>query len=83
MITIYTKNEPPCSYCEQAKNLLRQKQVEHKVLTVGEDVTKEEMLNIVPNARTFPVVLDNGNFVGGLKELKEYLFSKDMQGMTI
>ena len=83
MITIYTKNEPPCSYCEQAKNLLRQKQVEHKVLTVGEDVTKEEMLNIVPNARTFPVVLDNGIFVGGLKELKEYLFSKDMQGMTI
>jgi len=83
VITIYTKNEPPCSYCEQAKNLLRQKQVEHKVLTVGEDVTKEEMLNIVPNARTFPVVLDNGNFVGGLKELKEYLFSKDMQGMTI
>jgi glutaredoxin 3 len=67
VITIYTKNEPPCSYCEQAKNLLRQKQVEHKVLTVGEDVTKEEMLNIVPNARTFPVVLDNGNFVGGLK----------------
>jgi len=83
VITIYTRNEPPCSYCEQAKNLLRQKQVEHKILVVGEDVTKEDMFKAVPNARSFPVILDNSDFVGGLKELKEYLLSKDMQGMTI
>lgn len=87
MIKLYTRVNPPCAFCESAKTLLKVKGLEHEIVVVGTeasaDMTKEEMLKMFPNARTFPVVLVGSDYIGGFNELKNYVYSKDMEGMTL
>ena len=83
MIKMYTRNSPPCSYCEAAKTLLKVKGIEHEITVVGEDITKEQLLEMFPNARTFPVVLDDNTYIGGFAELRNWVYSRDMSGLTL
>ena len=76
MYTIYSK--PSCSYCLQAKQLLEMKQLPFVYKQLGADYTLQELLEVSPDARTFPqifVVDENGNkeLVGGYSELVEHL----------
>ena len=67
MIEIYTKEN--CTFCTQAKNLLRDRQIpffEHKL---DVDFTKEILLEKFANARTFPVIVIDGFHIGGYSEL--------------
>lgn len=85
MIKLYTRNNPPCSYCEAAKTLLKVKNVEHEVVVVGEggSMSKEQLLEMFPNVRTFPVVLDGSDFIGGFTELKTYIQNKELGEMSL
>lgn len=69
MFTIYSKHQ--CSQCDQAKMLLDLKGVEYKTLTLGDDFTREELIEKVPTARSFPVVFKGEDLIGGLLELKK------------
>ena len=69
MFTIYSK--PQCPQCDQAKMLLDLKGIQYKALTLGEDFTREELLEKVPTARSFPVVFQGEEYVGGLADLKK------------
>lgn len=71
MIVVYSKDK--CSQCEQAKMYLDIKGVEYEVLKLGEDYSLDEVKEIAPTQRTFPVIVDDGVLVGGFRELKEYL----------
>jgi glutaredoxin len=85
MIKLYTRTSPPCSYCEAAKTLLKVKNVEHEVVVVGEggSMSKEQLLEMFPNARTFPVVMDESTYVGGFNELKTYIQNKELGEMSL
>jgi glutaredoxin len=83
LIQIYTRNNPPCTYCEAAKTLLKTKNIQHETIVVGEDITKEQLRELFPNALSFPVVVENNKFIGGFTELKTNLLSRDLGGMTI
>jgi glutaredoxin len=85
MIKLYTRNNPPCSYCEAAKTLLKVKGIEHEITVVGPDgdLTKEQLLEMFPNVRTFPVVLEDSDYIGGFKELKNWVYSRDMSGISL
>lgn len=85
MIKLYTRNSPPCSYCEAAKTLLKVKGIEHEITVVGEggEISKEQLLEMFPNVRTFPVVLDGSDYIGGFKELKDWVYNRDLNGMTL
>lgn len=80
MIKLYTRNTPPCSYCEAAKTLLKVKNIEYETVVVGPDgdMTKEALLEMFPNARTFPVVMNDGQLIGGFKELKNFVYSAEI-----
>lgn len=81
MFTVYSK--PNCPFCDQAKALLAQQglQFEEVVLDVGQPrfgtmdgfITKEELLKIVPNARTMPQILKGTEIIGGFTDLKRHL----------
>ena len=71
MFTIYTKDN--CTYCDQAKNLLRAKGIPFETLKLGEDVSREELLAKIPTARTMPQILKDDQLVGGYTELKQML----------
>lgn len=62
-----------CPYCDQARQLLKQKGYEIDERKIGDGYTKEELLNAVPNAKTVPQIFLNDEYVGGYTELKERL----------
>jgi len=68
---IYSK--PDCPYCEKAKQLFERKGVSYEELVVGEDISREEYLNIIPGFTTVPGIWYQGIFIGGYSELQSFL----------
>lgn len=62
-----------CPYCVQAKALLESKGIEYEERLIGEEWTKEQMLEAVPNARTVPQIFLDDEYVGGFTELRQKL----------
>jgi glutaredoxin len=62
-----------CSYCDQAKQLLKMKGIEFEERKIGDGWTKEELLEAVPTARTVPQIFLDEEYVGGYTELKQKL----------
>ena len=70
-VVIYSKEN--CSYCMSAKLLLTNKGIPFKEKKLNEDFTRETLLEMFPNAKSFPVVVVDGFNIGGYMELKETL----------
>lgn len=70
-IVIYTKDN--CTYCEQAKAALKNRNLPFTQYNVPDDISTDEIRKKFPHARTFPVVLINGNDVGGFMGLDSFL----------
>jgi glutaredoxin 3 len=62
-----------CTYCDQAKALLKQKGIEFEERKIGVGYTKEDLLAEIPTARTVPQIFLDGVYVGGFTELKQQL----------
>lgn len=80
MFTVYSK--PACPFCDQAKQLLDHNGIPYQVmhLDVGQPrqegenyISREELLALVPSARTMPQIHDGSRFIGGFADLKSYL----------
>jgi glutaredoxin 3 len=78
---IYTKTH--CPYCTKAKALLISKGIEYKEYMVTVDattltegnatmVTREQLLERIPTARTVPQIWLDGQHIGGYTELEKY-----------
>lgn len=70
-VILYTKDA--CSYCTNAKLLLTSKGISFTEMKLGEDFTRETLLEMFPEARTFPVIVIDGFNIGGYVQLKEKL----------
>lgn len=62
-----------CPACNQAKALLDIKGIAYEVKMLGENATKQELLEVVPSARSVPQIFLNGEYVGGLTELRKMI----------
>ena len=62
-----------CTFCEQAKSLLKQQGFQIEERKIGDGYTREDLLEAVPTARTVPQIFIDGALVGGFNELKEQL----------
>jgi len=60
-----------CLACNQAKSLLEIKGIRFIVKMLGENATKQELLEAVPDARSVPQIFLNGEYIGGLVELRK------------
>jgi glutaredoxin 3 len=69
---VWSKDQ--CSYCDQAKALLKQKGIsyEERNITSG-NWTREQLLEAVPDARSVPQIFLDEKFIGGFNELKRHL----------
>jgi glutaredoxin 3 len=73
--TVWSKDQ--CGNCVMAKNLLRNKGVEFEERNISQGQwTREQLLAAVPNARTLPQVILDGNLIGGYDQLKKHFESK-------
>jgi glutaredoxin len=70
---VWSKNN--CPYCDQAKALLKLKNIEFEEKNVEKDYSREQLLEAVPNARTLPQVFLDGKLIGGFTELSAYFKS--------
>jgi glutaredoxin len=62
-----------CSFCTQAKSLLKTKGIEFEERNVSRDWTKEQLLEAVPTARSVPQIFLDEELVGGFTELRKKL----------
>ena len=68
---IYSK--PSCGRCSQAKQLLEMEQLQFEYLTLGTHYSLQEFMELFPNARTLPMIVKDGECIGGYNNLVEYL----------
>jgi glutaredoxin 3 len=68
---VWSKNN--CTNCDQAKALLTSKGIQFEEKKIGEGWTKEELLEVVPTARTVPQIFLGEEYVGGFQELRQKL----------
>jgi glutaredoxin 3 len=62
-----------CPQCTQAKQLLDSKGIQYEERKIGSDWTKEQLLEVVPTARSVPQIFIDEQYVGGFNELKKRL----------
>ena len=68
---VWSKDQ--CPYCDQAKALLKSRNIEFEERNVSQDWPREQLLEAVPNARTVPQIFLDGELVGGFTELRKRL----------
>ena len=72
MSEIFIYSTRNCKYCEQAKTLLKMKNLnyEEKLIETTDDrlFLKEQF----PNARSFPIILIDGKWIGGFTQLQDW-----------
>lgn len=68
---IYTKDH--CPYCEMAKALLKSRNIHYEERKIGQGYTREQLLEVVPGARTVPQIFLDNDLVGGFNDLQKYL----------
>ena len=69
--TVWSKNA--CPYCLQAKALLESRGIKFEERNVSKDWTREQLLEVVPTARTLPQIFLDDNYIGGFTELRRHL----------
>jgi glutaredoxin len=74
-IEIYSKEDCPyCQYAIQKAESMSsyiEKVVTYKKYMLGEDFTREELLEKFPTARTFPQITIDGESIGGWNEFQK------------
>ena len=69
--TIYSK--PNCGWCLQAKQLLEMEQLPFEYLQLGTHYNLDVLMEMFPNTRSFPMIVKDGECIGGYNNLVEYL----------
>ena len=57
--------------------LFRSKAKDHVVYKLGKDFDRETILEMFPDARTFPIITVDKAFIGGYNELEKLLNTKE------
>jgi len=76
---VWSKNQ--CIYCEWAKNLLRENEIEFEERNINDEYTKEEMIEYLEEYHdidtqqkiTMPQIIVANHYIGGFTELKTHL----------
>lgn len=76
-IELWTRENPPCSYCEVAKKLLDSKGISYINKVVGRDIDRDFAVNST-GQKTVPMVWIDGHMIGGFDQLRSFLLSKDL-----
>ena len=78
MITVYTKQN--CQQCVMAKNLLTSRGYKFDTIEIdygnkidGEKISREDFMTQYPGVRELPLIVSNGEKIGGYKQLLTFL----------
>lgn len=68
-IVYYSRDN--CSYCTNLQKYLESKNLPYTEYKLNVDFTREELLELFPTAKTFPVVVVDDKFIGGYTNFVE------------
>jgi len=71
-------SKPNCPGCIEAKRMLAMKNIPYEERMIGNQWTREQLLEELPTARSVPQIILHGSYVGGLNELKNYFENHNM-----
>jgi glutaredoxin 3 len=77
-VTVYTKDL--CGYCDAAKDLLTRMRVPFNEAKIGTDVTRDELLEVAPGAKTVPQIVIQHKVIGGYDDLCAYIENTGWNG---
>lgn len=80
VIEIYTREG--CGHCVQTKQLLTSHDIPYAEVKIGVDIDREQVINKYPDQRTLPIIVVNGNVVGGNQELQLLVENNQLQYLT-
>ena len=63
----------PRVFCDKAEMLCKMKSLEYKKYMLDVDYSREDFVEKFPEARTFPQITMDGNYIGGFTELDAHL----------
>lgn len=66
-IEVYSKDN--CVFCDKAKSLLDKHSKQYTSHKLDQDFTRDEIIEMFPDARTFPIIVVDGTWIGGYNEL--------------
>lgn len=69
-ILLYTKQA--CGFCDQAKMFLNNKNIPFTESVIGQDILREDFVELFPEARTAPYIIIDGVKIGGYQQLVEW-----------
>jgi glutaredoxin len=80
IVELYTRKSPPCAFCQNAKVLLKSKDIEYSEYVVGEDLDVDRLKEAFPDQKTLPVVVIDNKLIGGFQELRQFLDNQNTLG---
>jgi glutaredoxin len=66
-------SKPNCPQCTSAKQLLKYNNIEYEEKNIADGHKIQDLLALVPNAKTMPQIWLDDEHIGGYKELQEKL----------
>lgn len=72
---VWTKDN--CPFCVKAKRLLLNRGALIQEMKIGDNCTREQLLEKVPSAKSVPQIFINGEWIGGYTDLLSYF---DIEG---
>ena len=82
-IIMYTRTNPPCPFCKQAKQFAENKNIPFENIDIGTDITVQQFQEKFPAARSVPLILDNDVVIGGFTEFCNYVLSEELGGLSL
>lgn len=74
-VEIYSR--PGCGYCENAKDIFKQKGVHFVEYSIGSGFSREAFFEKFPNEKTVPQIVIDGEHIGGYTQLTEWMKEHD------
>lgn len=69
-VLVYSKAN--CPSCTKAKLLMDLKGVKYTETVIGEDILREDFIDLFPEQKTVPLIIIDGVKIGGYENLREY-----------
>jgi len=72
MVVMYSK--PGCKWCDAAKLLLEIYKIKYEAVVIGEDLSREEFVELFPHQKTVPCFVINSKlFLPSFEQLQKYV----------
>ena len=80
-VDVYTKDD--CAYCMMTKTALAKHAVQFNEYKLHRDFSKEHIQEKFPGAKSFPIIVVDGFFIGGYNQLSSYLEEQTRSAKTL